>query len=268
MQHDAPKSTIHVEIIGNRDLPRIVFLHGFLGSKEEWRSLALTLKNRYCSVIVDLPGHGEAPPIETSSHTGFFEHTGESVAQMISVYGLEPCFLVGYSMGGRLALFLALRFPELFSKVVILSASPGLKTLSERSLRQKQDEQIARKIEKNFEGFLQFWYEQPLFFSLKNHPLFKETERKRKKNNPSELALALKLLGTGTQPPLWDELAGNRIPIAFFAGEKDPKFVEIGLQMVKLCPSSNLEIFADCGHALHIENREEFTSRLQFFFNK
>ncbi|ABL66102.1 2-succinyl-6-hydroxy-2,4-cyclohexadiene-1-carboxylate synthase [Chlorobium phaeobacteroides] len=266
--HVSPKDTIHAEIIGDRTLPRIVFLHGFLGSKEEWRSLALSIENRYSSLIVDLPGHGEAPSLEVAARTGFFERTAEALAQIISVEASPPCFLVGYSMGGRLALFLALRFPELFSKVIILSASPGLQTLGERSRRQKQDDQIARKIEKNFEGFLRFWYEQPLFFSLKNHPRFRETEQKRQQNNPGELALALRLLGTGVQPSLWDELADNRIPIAFFAGEKDPKFVEIGMQMVKLCPSSNLEIFADCGHALHIENREEFTSRLKVFFKQ
>ncbi len=104
-------------------------------------------------------------------------------------------------MGGRLALSLLLRHPDLFTKAIIVSASPGLATEKERISRRESDEGIARKIERNFEGFIQAWYDQPLFATLKNHPLFHEIERERKINNPGNLAAALRLLGTG-QPAL------------------------------------------------------------------
>lgn len=76
--------------------------------------------------------------------------------------GDSPSFLAGYSMGGRIALYLALRFPNLFRKTVIISASPGLKTEEERQTRKESDERLALNIEENFESFLREWYSQPL----------------------------------------------------------------------------------------------------------
>jgi len=231
-------------------------------------AVARELEGEYCPVLVDLPGHGETPIPGKGNHERFFLETVDALAAELRRSAAAPCFLVGYSMGGRVALALLLRHPDLFKKAVILSASPGLGTEEERSVRRKSDEGIARKIERNFEGFIQTWYDQPLFATLKSHPLFHEIERERKNNNPENLASALRLLGTGAQPSFWDKLQANRVPTEFFAGEKDLKFVEIGRQMVNLCPDSRLEIFPGCGHTLHIENRELFVDRLKTFFNK
>jgi 2-succinyl-6-hydroxy-2,4-cyclohexadiene-1-carboxylate synthase len=254
---------------GDPSLPRIIFLHGFLGSGSDWVPIARQLENEYCCILVDLPGHGESDIEANGNPDLFFTETVDTLAMELTRSAApELCFLVGYSMGGRVALALALRHPELFAKVIIVSASPGLRTEEERIARKESDEGIARKIERNFEGFIQAWYDQPLFATLKNHPVFQETEQKRKINNPANLAHALRLLGTGRQPSLWEELPENRVPIQFFAGEKDLKFVEIGRQMVNLCPDSSLEIFPDCGHTLHFENRELFLDRLTTFFNK
>jgi 2-succinyl-6-hydroxy-2,4-cyclohexadiene-1-carboxylate synthase len=258
----------HLTTLGNPSLPRIVFLHGFLGSGSDWLPIARQLEKEYCSILVDLPGHGESGITTNGNPDLFFTETVDALAAELRRTTSPPCLLVGYSMGGRIALALLLRHPELFSKAVIISASPGLRTNEERINRKESDEGIARKIEKNFESFIEAWYDQPLFATLKNHPVFQETEQKRKINDPQNLASALRLLGTGRQPPLWDELQNNRVPIQFFAGEKDLKFVEIGRQMVNLCPESRLEIFAECGHTLHLENRDLFLDRLRFFFNQ
>ena len=263
------ETPLNTESVRDSSLPRIVFLHGFLGSGSDWVPIARQLENDYCCILVDLPGHGESD-IEASGNPDlFFTETVDALAMELTRSAApEPSFLVGYSMGGRIALALLLRHPELFAKAIIVSASPGLGTEEERLSRRESDEGIARKIEKNFDGFIQAWYEQPLFASLKNHPIFKEVESERQINNPENLALALRLLGTGQQPSLWDELQKNRVPIQFFAGEKDLKFVEIGRQMVNLCTESTLEIFPGCGHTLHLENRELFLDRLTQFFNK
>ncbi len=263
------ETPLNTDGVRDSSLPRIIFLHGFLGSGSDWVPIARELQDEYCCILVDLPGHGESDIEANGDPDLFFTETVDALAEELSrTAAPEPCFLVGYSMGGRIALSLLLRYPELFEKAIIVSASPGLRTEEERLSRRESDEGIARKIERNFEGFIEAWYEQPLFASLKNHPIFKEVESERKINNPSNLALALRLLGTGQQPSLWDELQQNRVPIQFFAGEKDLKFVEIGRQMVNLCPDSSLEIFAECGHTLHFENRKLFLDRLTTFFNK
>ncbi len=263
------ETPLNTENARDSSLPRIIFLHGFLGSGSDWAPMARQLENDYCCILVDLPGHGESDIEANGNPDLFFTETVDALAEELGRSATpEPCFLVGYSMGGRIALSLLLRHPELFEKAIIVSASPGLRTEEERLSRQESDEGVARKIERNFEGFIEAWYEQPLFASLKSRPIFKEVESERKINDPSNLALALRLLGTGRQPSAWNELQKNRVPIQFFAGEKDLKFVEIGRQMVNLCPDSSLELFVECGHTLHLENRELFLDCLRTFFNK
>ncbi len=259
---------LHIVTIGERTLPRILFLHGFLGSGGDWLPVARELCNDFCCVMVDLPGHGKAGFREAPPSDGFFEQTVDALAELLRLSASSPSYLVGYSMGGRLALALLLRHPELFTKAIIVSASPGLRTNKEQSDRQVHDDRIARKIERNFEGFIEAWYDQPLFATLKHHPIFKEVESERKINDPRNLALALRVLGTGRQRSQWEALQHNRVPIRFFVGEKDERYVEIGHQMVKLCPGSDLEIFPHCGHTLQLENKELFLDRLRFFFNQ
>lgn len=249
---------LHITSVGNPALPKIVFLHGFLGSGSDWLSFAERLKERYCSILADLPGHGESGIPEVGEPELFFMQTVEAVAAVIRGMMAEPCVLVGYSMGGRIGLATALRHPELFSRAVIVSSSPGLRSEEERATRRKSDEGIARKIERNFGGFIEFWYDQPLFSTLKSHALFHEIESRRKQGSPENLANALRLLGPGNQPSLWDELPGNRLPILFCAGEKDGKYVEINQQVVKVCPGSHFGFFEGCGHTLHIEEPERF----------
>ncbi len=259
---------LHTVTIGNPSLPRIVFLHGFLGSGSDWLPVTRELQNDYCCMMVDLPGHGSANLLQTQPPDDFFIQTIEALAALLRQSAATPCSLVGYSMGGRIALALLLRHPELFSKAVIISASPGLKTEKVRIDRQEHDEKVARKIERSFDSFIEAWYEQPLFATLKSHPIFKEVESERKINDPQNLALALRLLGTGRQPSFWEALKKNSAPVSFFAGEKDERYVEIGHQMVKLTPLSDLEIFPHCGHTLQLENRDLFLDRLKNFFNQ
>ena len=259
---------LHTVTFGNPSLPHIVFLHGFLGSGSDWLPVTRELQNDYCCLMVDLPGHGSANLLQTQPADDFFIQTVDALADLLRQSAAPPCSLVGYSMGGRIALALLLRHPELFSKAVIISASPGLKTEKERIDRQEHDEKVARKIERSFDSFIEAWYEQPLFATLKSHPIFKEVESERKINDPQNLALALRLLGTGRQPSFWEALKNNSVPVSFFTGEKDERYVEIGHQMVKLCPESDLEIFPHCGHTLQLENRDLFLERLRFFFNK
>jgi 2-succinyl-6-hydroxy-2,4-cyclohexadiene-1-carboxylate synthase len=258
---------LHVTTIGAPSLPGILFLHGFLGSGTDWLPIAELLETQYHGILVDLPGHGKTKISAGTDPEIFFTETVEALAYSLKSNTSGPCFLAGYSMGGRIALALQLQYPELFLKSIIISSSPGLASAKERMERVRSDEGIARKIERNFESFIEAWYEQPLFASLKSNPVFLEVENRRKLGSPGEVASALRLLGTGRQPSFWNELKENRVPVRFFVGEKDVKFVEIGRQMVNLCPDSAMELFPGCGHTLHIENRPLFVARLKEFFN-
>lgn len=258
---------LHVTTTGAPSLPGIVFLHGFLGSGTDWLPLAGLLETQYHGILFDLPGHGNTKISTGADPESFFTETVEALACSLKSNTSGPCFLAGYSMGGRLALALQVRYPELFLKSIIISSSPGLASAKERMERVRSDEGIARKIERNFDGFIEAWYDQPLFAALKSNPVFMEVESRRKQSSPGEVASALRLLGTGRQPSFWSELKENRVPVRFFVGEKDVKFVEIGRQMVNLCPDSAMELFPGCGHTLHIENRTLFVEHLKEFFN-
>jgi len=253
----AGSSDYHISTRGSAGNPGMILIHGFLGSSLDWLPVAESIDSRYNCILPDLPGHGKTP-----ASTMPFENQMEILAGEIESRQQSPSYLAGYSMGGRIALYLALRYPGLFRHAVIISASPGLKTEEERKARRDSDALLASVIETDFESFLTDWYDLPLFSTLRRHPSFPELFEARKRNRPDQLAAALRTLGTGSQPSLWEELGSGRIPLTFFAGEKDRKYVEIGRQMVNLHFSFNLEIFPQCGHTLHVENRALFIDRL------
>ncbi len=255
----------HIGITGSRSLPAIVFLHGFLGSGNDWLACATSLGNRFCSVLPDLPGHGRTTDIIPGPHP--FEAITDELACVVGSLPFQQVHLVGYSMGGRLTLALMLTRPELIKSATIISSSPGLKDEGSRIERAKRDDQLAIRIREDFPRFLDDWYSMPMFAPLKESPAFPALIEARLKNNPENLGSSLQDLSTGRQPSYWEKLRNNRIPVRFFAGEKDTKYVEIGRQMVNLCPCSGLEIFPGCGHTLHIENRGLFLQRLLYFLN-
>jgi len=250
----------HAAATGNGKPDGIFLLHGFLGSGEDWQYHADRLSDKYDCIMPDLPGHGSTVSTDMTSRS--FEEIAGQLAEAASRCHPRPLHLVGYSMGGRLALYLALHYPGIFQSVVIISSSPGLKTAGERERRIQSDTMIAESIQENYHRFLDNWYNLKLFVSLKKHSLFPEVLQRRYANDPAALAAALKQMSTGRQPSLWEKLRENKLPVHFFVGEKDTKYVEIGRQMVNLCPDSELVIFPGCGHTLHIENRQLFLDRL------
>lgn len=256
----------NVHCSGSRTLPGILLLHGFLGSGADWQHHAEKLQKRYCCFMPDLPGHGESPAPDPKEDT--FETVCRSLSELSATLHPHPLHLVGYSMGGRLALYLALRYPERFRSILLVSSSPGLKAPEAKALRRTSDEKLAADITANFGMFLDKWYNLPLFSPLKNHSLFPSILERRRKNNPAGLAASLRVLGTGNQPSLWNLITENRLPATFFAGEKDLKYVEIGRQMVNLSFCPQMVVFPGCGHTLHTENRPLFLEHLLAFLER
>lgn len=262
----APDGTRRMITAGDPEKPGILFLHGFLGSGSDWLPVTRLLDGRFHCLMPDFPGHGgDRQRLQAGAST--FHTTALDLLKETQKLHSGQLHLCGYSMGGRMALHMALRFPEQFASATIVSASPGLQREEERRQRRSSDEALAIGLEQDFEAFLEHWYSLPLFASLKASPSFDDVLAARRRGDPPALASCLRALGTGCQPQLWDSLPGNRLPILFCAGEKDAKFVEIGRRMVNLCPGSALELFPGCGHTLHVEERDRFTGRLESFIN-
>ena len=169
-------------------------------------------------------------------------------------------------MGGRLALYLTIHFPQYFQRVVLESASAGLSSAATRSDRLAKDMQMATNLETgDFRLFLENWYQQPIFANLRSHPHFAQMLEQRLNNSPSQLAKSLRNLSTGKQPSLWEKLPEIEVPLLLLVGELDAKFIQINQQMAQGCKFSQLEIIPNCGHNIHFENPDIFTEKIQTF---
>jgi 2-succinyl-6-hydroxy-2,4-cyclohexadiene-1-carboxylate synthase len=175
--------------------------------------------------------------------------------------------MVGYSMGGRLALYLALRYPERCAGLFLESASPGLENSSKRAARCAADESKAKRLESgDLRAFLRDWYRQPLFASLaQDEDLLRRTVEARRRNDPGELARSLRGMGTGNQPSLWGELEGLGVPALAVAGGLDERYAGISSRMASINPRIASAVVSGAGHTVHTEAPAEYVALLGRF---
>jgi 2-succinyl-6-hydroxy-2,4-cyclohexadiene-1-carboxylate synthase len=256
----------HYCLIGSPNQPVILFLHGFMGDSNDFNEIISMIREQFCCLAIDLPGHGKTR-INGGDECYTMSHTALALINLLDNLKIEKCFLAGYSMGGRLALYLIIHFPSRFEKVILESTSPGLKTAQERTQRLQIDWQRTRELETNdFKDFLLNWYKQPLFKTLQTHPSFDKLIERRLQNNPLEISKSLRQMGIGNQPSLWEKLADNKVPLRLLAGEYDDKFKCINAEMAPLCQVSKLIIIPKTGHNIHFENPKAYIENLSKFF--
>jgi len=257
-------------LIRAADNPRapILCLHGFLGCGGEWAEVAALLEDDFRCLCPDLPGHGDADMKGCSDMAA----AAAWILDFLDNSEAPRCALVGYSMGGRIALYLALNYPDRFHALVLESASPGLRTYEAREQRRAADEKLAARLEaiagdtKAFRAFLEEWFAQPFFAGMaRNHARLDALIARRIRQDPRRLAAALRGLGQGVQMDLWDRLSRHKIPTLAIVGEEDRKYVEIAEAMHQACPSIVVKIVPGCGHNVHFENPEGYTNALRDF---
>jgi 2-succinyl-6-hydroxy-2,4-cyclohexadiene-1-carboxylate synthase len=225
--------------------PTLVLLHGFTHTGASWDRVGAALAERYRPLAPDIRGHGSASGVEPVSLDAVIGDL-ESLA--------PPTFtLAGYSMGGRIALHLALARPDRVERLVLIGASPGLADPAERSARRVSDEQLADEIARStIEAFAQRWAETPVLAGLPAD-VAAAVHADRLRSPPAGLARALRGLGTGALPSLWDRLGELRTPVTLIVGERDEKFRGIATQMAGVWPDARVEVVAGAGHAVHLE---------------
>ncbi|CAN5607999.1 2-succinyl-6-hydroxy-2,4-cyclohexadiene-1-carboxylate synthase [soil metagenome] len=236
-----------------------------MGSSVDWRRVMAALEGRYRSIAVDLPGHGASTGLPPDAYT--IEGTSRALLGLLDGLGVENPVIAGYSMGGRLALYLALRHPDRLSGIFLESASPGLESAEVRARRRRADEQKATRLESgDFREFLRYWYRQPLFASLaRDEGLLRKTIEDKLRNDPAELATSLRGMGAGSQPSLWGELPDLRVPALAVAGERDEKFVGVSRRMETLGPGMTTAIVPEAGHNVHVEALARYLRLLRNF---
>lgn len=247
--------------------PALLLLHGFTGSGKSWKTLLPGFTGNYRVITVDFPGHGEtAAPADPTRYS--IENTATDLAAILEKLGVAQAAVLGYSMGGRVALFFALRYPSKVSGLILESASPGLPTARERAERKAADEALARFIEeKGLAAFVERWGNLPLWASQAGLPeTVRENLRHQRLNNrPVGLANSLRGLGTGVQPSLWDELGGFGKPVLILTGELDPKFTLTGQLIEAKFPDARRKVVAGAGHTIHLEKPAEFEKTVKEF---
>jgi len=252
---------------GDKNNPTVLFLHGFMGDKTDWRGdIVPYFEDDYFTVAIDLPGHGETA-VNGPDILYNMSNTARAVLEHLEKQNIKKCHLAAYSMGGRLALYLLVYYPEIFDKAILESTSPGLKDPMEMLQRMKYDYDLAVQLKKNdFREFLENWYNQPLFAGIKkDRERFDQLFQRRLKNDPKELALSLQNMGTGIMPSLWVDLKNIKNKILFVAGENDAKYKKLAYEMDDLCERSDVCIIKDCGHNVHFEKPQEYIEQVKQF---
>jgi 2-succinyl-6-hydroxy-2,4-cyclohexadiene-1-carboxylate synthase len=233
-------------VLGNG--PRLVLLHGFTQNRGCWGPLPELLASDHEVVLVDGPGHG------TSGHDDAdLVESGRLVGQV----GGRAIY-VGYSMGGRMALHLALAQPDLVEQLILVGATAGIDDAVERTQRRNADEALAaRLLDIGLPAFLDEWLASPLFATL---PEAAACRQARLSNRPEGLAASLRSVGTGTQQPLWDRIGSLTMPVWVVAGVDDTKFTAQAHRLASAI-GANAEVRIEPGgHALHLEHPAAFAA--------
>ena len=237
----------------------LLFLHGFTGSRDNWTSLRRTLAGaagRPPTLAIDLPGHGAAP-VPAAGAT--VDEAVAAILRGLDHHGVGRAHLVGYSLGGRMALATAVRHPDRLASLTLIGASPGIEDDAERRARRASDEALARSIEKDgLEAFIDRWMEQPLFASQLRlgHRALRRARLARLGGTARGYAASLRGMGQGTQPSLWKSLSALEIPVLLIAGALDEKYTALARSMADQLPNARVEIVPDTGHAVHLEAPE------------
>ena len=238
----------------------VVLLHGFSGTRRAWDGVAARLHpERYLPKALDLPGHGDA----SDAHgVGGEAITFAGCVSHVLARAPERFVLCGYSLGGRVALHVALVAPERVARLVLVSTTAGIEDPTERAQRHLSDHQLAERLETvPFEDFIERWRNQPLF--AEDPPdVGKSAREDQRRNRPEALAAVLRGVGSGEMEPLWDRLPELTMPVTVLAGDRDAKFLALGERMVGLLSDAELVIVPG-GHGLPLENPAAVADALQ-----
>nr|VFK43483.1 MAG: 2-succinyl-6-hydroxy-2,4-cyclohexadiene-1-carboxylate synthase [Candidatus Kentron sp. TC] len=247
---------------GSADDAAMVWLHGFLGAGRDWLPIVERLPGYY-HVMLDLPGHGGSARCQ-SDGVFSFHGTARAIMATLEYLRLDKTIFIGYSLGARLALYVALRFSPRIRGLVMEGGSPGLEDETERRERLRGERGVRDALQSQpMAEFLDAWYDQPLFHSLKNHPdLLRRLRASRADNRVPGLCRAHEGLSVATQPNLWPELSRLSVPSLLIVGEQDDKYGGIARMIRARAAHIQVATVPGCGHNTHLEDPETFARLL------
>jgi 2-succinyl-6-hydroxy-2,4-cyclohexadiene-1-carboxylate synthase len=248
----------HVEVEGSG--PPLLLLHGFSGSARSFDAVRPALAERARVISLDLIGHGGTVAPEQAERYSF-DWSTRDLAALLDERGIERVDLLGYSLGGRVALHFAVHMPGRVDRLIAESASPGIESDAERQARLASDAALADRIERlGVAAFVDEWQAQPLLALGAHVPaaLVEAQRAERLRNSAVGLANSLRGMGAGQQTPLWSRLASLDLPVQIIVGQRDGRYCDIAERMHSHLPNSVLTIVPDAGHTVHLDQPAQF----------
>ncbi len=245
----------HYATAGDPSHPALLLLHGFTGSQAVWSPLADRLADSFYLVMPDLPGHGQTFSSDQRPDMAL-ETTVQDLLRLLGDLGVSSAGILGYSMGGRLALHFPLYGASRVRFLILESTTAGIVSPAGREERRQSDNDLAQRIETlGIEWFVDYWSNIPLLSGPAATP---QQTAHRLHNTAQGLARSLRAAGTGQQASLWPVLPYYAAPALIVAGERDKKFTEIAHRLHHALPDSRVEIVKEAGHTVHVENPDAF----------
>jgi 2-succinyl-6-hydroxy-2,4-cyclohexadiene-1-carboxylate synthase len=259
---------LHVERRGRG--PALMLLHGFTGTGRSLAALSAAFEREFDTLAPDLPGHGASTGVARDGRYAFDDALQDLVATLDAA-GHRRAHWLGYSMGARLALGCAVRYPERVASLVLIGGRAGIVDDAERAARRRSDDELAARIEAiGVEAFVDEWLAQPLFATQHRlDPTVRaEQRRARLGHEARELAASLRGLGPGAQPPLFADLPRVAAPVLLVAGALDTRFVAAAHEMAASLPQAEVCEIAGAGHAAHLEQPAAVITAVSVFLRR
>ena len=236
----------------------LVLIHGFLGSSQDFSQIQKDLSSSHRVIALDLPLDLEHFSLKNIS---------KSIYQKLTSLHVQKAIFVGYSMGGRIALELYRNHPEMFEKLVLISASPGIRNEKDRESRLLSDLNWAEVLQADVCAFLEKWYAQDLFKSFREHAGFASHLRIRKNHVSLKHAQMLVEASPATNLDHFDLLGQIQIPVLVLLGEYDLKYQNLWSNLVANLPHIKLKTISHAGHVVHLENSNATANAINNFIN-
>jgi len=244
----------------------LLLLHGFTGSAETWQPSAAAWGG-FRTMAADLIGHGATEaPADEARYT--IERCAADLVALLDALEVDRVALLGYSMGGRAALQLALTAPRRIAALVLESASPGIEDAGERGARAASDRALADDIERDgVEAFVDRWERLPMWATQEQLPeaVRLHLREQRLRNSTTGLANSLRGMGAGAQQPLIARLGELRMPVLLLAGQEDRKYGHLACEMQHRIAGARVQIVEGAGHAVHLEQPAAFAPLVKEF---
>ena len=244
--------------------PSIVFLHGFLGAGSDWGEIAAPLAEDYFCVCPDLPGHGANITRDFDAQLSIPQLALELRA-LCATLSLSAPIVVGYSLGGRVALAAAVQHPQFMQALMLESTSAGLDIEAERQARAATDDaRAAVLLADGIAAFMRTWYAAPLFESLQMRPqLLAKLQAARICNDARWMSKVVSELSPGRAASVWAELPSVRLRTLLLAGALDVRYTESAQRMAAAMPNAICTVVADAGHNVHLEQPTAYSQALR-----